>query len=75
MASLYAAEKAYWAENDAYTNVLVGEKGLSKNNYTYGFGGAEGVNYIKGAMATDASGLSQGHVDKNGFVAVAVGCN
>ena len=77
LASLYAAEKAYWAENGVYTNVLMGEKGLGwkpegKNNYSYGFGGAEGVNYIKGAMATDGSGLSQGKADKNSFVAVAV---
>ena len=74
LASLYAAEKAYWVENSAYTNDLsaLGWKPEGKINYTYGFGGGEGINYIKGSLEGDLGALSQAKADKAGFVAVAV---
>jgi len=74
LASLYAAEKAYFVENSAYTNDLkaLGWKPEGKVHYTYGFGGAEGTNYIKGDLGGDMGALSQSKADKAGFVAVAV---
>ncbi len=52
LSSVYAAQKAYWAEHGKYSDVLFGEGGIGwkpegQFNYTYGFGsGTEGVNYF-----------------------------
>lgn len=78
LASLYAAQKAYWAENSAYCAVLQGANSLNwkpegKTHYTYGFSGAVGVNYLPGKLGADVGALAQGRADQQGFVAVAVG--
>lgn len=85
--SIYAAEKAYWAEHGSYTDVLSGENGAGWKPegykgggagenfyYTYGFGGgSEGHNYFTGKLATASGNLGQSSAGKNGFVAVAAG--
>ena len=78
LSSIYAAEKAHWAENGTYTDVLYGEKGLGwkpegDHYYTYGFSGSEGRNYFTGKLGTGNGNLSQSNVSKNKFVAVATG--
>jgi len=84
--SIYAAEKAYFAENGTYSSILSGEGGVcwkpegykgggkkEKFHYTYGFPGGEGKNYFTGKLETPSSHLTQGKADKTGFVAVATG--
>lgn len=84
--SIYAAEKAHWAERGTYTDVLNGEGGVgwkpegykgggTHENfyYTYGFGGSEGRTYFTGKLGTASSHLNAAHASKNGFVAVAAG--
>src|SRR5215468_4105848 len=51
--SIYAAEKAYFAEQGTYSDVLMGEGGIGwkpegKTHYSYGFSGAEGRNNFIG---------------------------
>lgn len=74
LASLYAAEKVYWVENNAYTNDLkeLGWRPEGKIYYTYGFGGGEGSNYLKGVLEADLGALGQAKADTNNFIAVAV---
>jgi len=82
--TIYAAQKAHFAEHGSYSPVLNGEggigwkpegyKGGGKNEkfyYTYGFPGAEGKNYFTGKLETSSSSLSNAKADKNGFIAVA----
>ena len=85
--SIYAAEKAYWAEHGTYSSMLSGEGGIGwkpegyagggKNEkfyYTYGFGGGgEGRSHMTGKLETPASYLSIAKADKDGFIAVAAG--
>ncbi len=85
--SIYASQKAHWAEHGTYSDVLYGEggvgwkpegyKGGGKNEnfyYTYGFGGgSEGRNYFTGKLGTPNSHLSQAGARKDGFTAVAAG--
>ncbi len=86
LSSIYAAQKAYWAEHGTYSDVLFGEGGVSwkpegykgggaNENfyYTYGFSGAEGRNSFTGKLGTPGSHLGRAHADKNSFVAVAAG--
>ncbi len=86
LSSIYAAEKAYWAENGKYTTVLYGRGGAgwkpegyrgggSQENfyYTYGFGGSEGVNNFTGKLGTSSSYVSKGNASANGFKVVAAG--
>jgi prepilin-type N-terminal cleavage/methylation domain-containing protein len=78
LSSIYAAEKAYYAENGTYSDVLSGEGGIGwkpegKTYYTYGFAGAEGRNHFVGKLGASGSQLQGSRADKNGFVAVAVG--
>jgi len=73
LSSIYAAEKAYFAENGTYSDVLMGEKGIGwkpegKTYYSYGFAGAEGRNNFIGKLGGQIQGS---RADKNGFVAVA----
>lgn len=77
LAALYAAEKMYWSEYGTYTMALQGTNSLGwapegKTKYTYGFGGAQGVNYVQGSLKADVGALAQAHADDKGFVAVAV---
>ena len=85
--SIYAVQKAHWAEHGTYSDVLYGEggvgwkpegyKGGGKNEnfyYTYGFGsGSEGRNYFTGKLGTSSGHLSQSGARKDGFTAVAAG--
>ncbi len=85
--SIYAAQKAHWAEHGSYSDVLFGEGGIgwkpegykgggaSENfYYTYGFGsGSEGRSYFTGKLGTSSGNLGQSSAGKNGFVAVAAG--
>lgn len=71
--SIYAAEKAYFAEHNTYSDVLMGEGGIGwkpegKPYYSYGFAGAEGRNNFIGKSGGQIQGS---RADKTGFVAVA----
>ena len=76
--SIYAAEKAYYAEHGKYSDILNGEGGIGwkpegKTCYTYGFAGAEGRNHFIGKLGSSGAQLQGSRADKNGFVAVAAG--
>ena len=76
--SIYAAEKAYYAEHGKYSDILNGEGGIGwkpegKTYYTYGFAGAEGRNHFIGKLGSSGAQLQGSRADKNGFVAVAAG--
>lgn len=84
--SIYAAQKAHWAEYGTYSGVLNGDGGVgwkpegykgggAQENfyYTYGFGGSEGRNYFTGKLGTSSGHLATANAGKNGFVAVAAG--
>jgi type IV pilus assembly protein PilA len=77
LSSVYAAQKAYWAEHGKYSDVLFGEGGIGwkpegQFNYTYGFaGGSEGVNYFTGKLGTSSSALSIAKADANSFIVAA----
>lgn len=86
LSSIYAAQKAYWAEHGKYSDALSGDGGVGwkpegyngggkgeKFYYTYGFGsGSEGRNYFTGKLQASATHLSAAKADANSFVAVAV---
>lgn len=83
--SLYAAQKAYWAEHGSYTSNLSGSGcgwkpegyhggGETENfYYTYGFPGAEGVSSFTGKLKTSSSHLSHAKAGTDGFIAIAAG--
>lgn len=87
LSSIYAAQKAYWAEHGKYSDTLDGQGGIGwkpegykgggaqeKFYYTYGFpSGSEGKNYFTGKLNTPASALALAKADANGFIAVAAG--
>lgn len=78
LSSIYAAQKAYWAEHGTYSDVLSGDGGIGWQpegsiNYSYGFPGAQGRNNFIGKLNTSLSGAGNAHADSQGFVAVAVG--
>ena len=86
LSSIYAAQKAYWAENGKYSTQLSGQGGLGwkpegyngggageRFYYTYGFGGSEGQNAFTGKLGTSTGYLSQGYANENGFLAIAAG--
>lgn len=78
LSSLYAAEKAYFAEHGTYSDVLYGDGGIGwkpegNTYYTYGFAGAEGRNNFVGKLKTPSSALQQGRADGISFIAVAAG--
>lgn len=71
--SIYAAEKAYFAEHNTYSDLLVGEGGIGwrpegKIYYSYGFTGAQGRNNFVGTSGGQVQGS---RADKTGFVAIA----
>ncbi len=75
LSSIYAAEKAYFAEHGTYSDILNGEGGIGwkpegKTYYSYGFTGAEGRNNFVGKLGAQITGS---RADKTGFVAVAAG--
>lgn len=74
--ALHMQEKAHWAEFGVYTDKIRGSGGLGWNpeglcNYTYGFPGAEGVNFVTGTLKSPIAGPA--HMRGNEFVIVAVG--
>ena len=76
--SIYAAEKAYFAEHGKYSDALWGEGSIGwkpegKTYYTYGFAGAEGRNNFVGKLGTPSAQLQGSRADGKGFVAVAAG--
>ncbi len=77
LSALCTAEKAYFAENGRYTNVLYGANGAgwkpSDNcQYTYGFGGGSpGQSCFIGKLGAQPSDLRGSSASDNGFVAVA----
>jgi len=87
LASIYTAQKAYWAEHGHYSKNLSGPNGIGwkpegysgggKNErfyYTYGFcDGIEGQNYFTGKLEGSHVLLSMTKADKEGFVIGAVG--
>ena len=86
LASLYAAQKSYQAEHGHYSDVLSGQGGVGwkpegysgggKNErfyYTYGFPGKEGQNYFTGKLDSNIESFGNTYVDKDKFVAIAVG--
>ena len=78
LSSIYAAEKAYYAEHGKYSDVLNGEGGIGwrpegKTYYTYGFAGIDGRNHFVGKLGASGAQLQGSRADKNGFVVVAAG--
>jgi prepilin-type N-terminal cleavage/methylation domain-containing protein len=73
--ALATAEKVYWAEHGVYVPDLkaIGWKPEGQVQYTYGFPGSEGTNYITGSLNTPASHLGIGSAGKDAFVIVAAG--
>lgn len=76
--SLYVAEKAYWLDHGTYTAALTGQNSLQWKpegalNYTYGFGGAEGQNFVMGVLKTAPTGLSTAQVGTDSFTIIATG--
>ena len=76
--SLYMAQKNYWIEHGTYTTTLNGQDGLGwkpegKLQYTYGFPGSDGKNYVMGSLNTPAGALQNSHVSNTGFVIAAAG--
>lgn len=73
--ALATAEKVYWAEHGTYSNDLkaIGWKPEGQIQYTYGFPGAEGKNYVTGALQTAASHIGAGSAGKDTFVIAAAG--
>lgn len=72
--ALATAEKIYWAEHGTYSTdlVAIGWKPEGQTQYTYGFSGAEGKNYITGALGSTISAVS-GVAGKDSFIATAAG--
>ncbi len=87
LSSIYAAQKAYWAQHGKYSDVLSGKNGIGwkpegykgggeQENfyYTYGFAhGSEGQNHFTGKLKTASSYLSLAKADQNSFIVVAAG--
>jgi len=75
LGSIYAAQKAYWAEHGTYSNSLkdIGWSPEGQINYTYGFPGTEGLNYQIGKLNASASELNIAKADKDSFTVAAVG--
>ena len=85
LGALYAAEKAYWAENGSYSTQLAGAGGVGwspegykgnyvqeKFHYTYGFvEGSEGSHHFTGKLGASAGELKGTQAGKDTFVAAA----
>lgn len=83
--SIYAAQKAYFAEHGKYSDVLNGSGGVGwqpegyaggganeKFYYTYGISsGHEGQNYFTGKLGAQATFLGQGFVSDKEFLILA----
>lgn len=75
LSALATAEKVYWAEHGTYTDDLqaLGWKPEGEVQYSYGFPGVEGKNYVAGKLGGGATSLSSGKAGKDGFIVVAAG--
>lgn len=78
LSSIYAAQKAYWAEHGKYSAILFGEGGIGWKPegtlyYSYGFAGVEGKNHFIGKLKTSANHLAGSHANEQGFIVVAAG--
>ncbi len=86
LSSIYAAQKAHWAEKGTYSAVLSGDGGVGWKPegykgggagenfyYTYGFGGSEGRNHFTGKLGTPSSYLGQSGAGRENFTAMAAG--
>jgi prepilin-type N-terminal cleavage/methylation domain-containing protein len=87
LSSIYAAQKAYWAEHGTYCAVLCGPGGIGwkpegyhgggadeKFYYTYGFAsGGEGKGCFTGKLGASSSHLQKAHAGKDSFLVLAVG--
>ncbi len=84
--SLCAAQKIFHLENGVYTTQLSGPQSVGwqpegykqkpkEENfyYTYGFPGAEGINYFVGKLETPASHLTGAFANKEKFIIYAAG--
>lgn len=68
LGAIYAAEKAYWAENSEYTDDLtkLNWKPEGEHFYSYGFSGQSGKNYYPGKSESSGQNLS-GSASQNSF--------
>lgn len=77
LSSLAMAQKAYFAENGKYTNILSKEglnwKPEGNFNYSYGFNGSVNSNYFVGQLKTPVSNLSNSKITPEGFTICAAG--
>lgn len=87
LSALYAAQKAFWAENGSYSPILNGQGGIGWQPegykgggpqehfyYTYGFAnGTEGQHHFTGKLNTPANHLSKAYANKDGFLIIAAG--
>lgn len=85
LSSLYAAQKAYFAEHGTYATQLSGANSLGwkpegysgggaqeKFYYTYGFGsGTEGQHYFTGKLGASANYLNRAYANQQGFLLCA----
>lgn len=76
LGAIYMAEKTYHAEHGTYTDKLtspdsLGFKVEGEANYTYGFPGQEGVNFITGKLKAPGSSLAGAKADKDTFTVAA----
>jgi Tfp pilus assembly protein PilE len=85
LASIYTAQKMYWAEHGCYATKLCGKDGLGwkpegysgggsneRFYYSYGFGsGAEGEHYFTGKLEAPVSTLKLAKADKDSFLVLA----
>jgi type IV pilus assembly protein PilA len=71
LGAIYAAEKAYWAENDEYTDDLskLNWKPEGEHVYTYGFPGQSGKTYYPGK--SDFGQSLSGSASKTSFTVSA----
>lgn len=77
LGAIYMAEKAYHAEHGTYSSVLTGEGGIGwqpegKPQYTYGFPGTAGKNYVQGALKAPLEELAPARAGTDDFTVVAV---
>ncbi len=73
--AIATAQKVYRAEHGTYTADLkaLGWQPEGTLHYSYGFGGAEGTNYVGGSLGASAQAMSTGNAGADAFTAVAAG--
>lgn len=78
--AIYLAEKAHHLETGAYSAVLLGTsneaigwKPEGALQYSYGFPGSEGRNFVVGSLKAPGSALQGAGVTEQGFIIAAAG--